>query len=208
MVAFIVVYFSGMAAETLFSFTGRFTSGIQAGNYYFWLSGLEPTVAETDTNRASGPPDNCRTYELKDLQFLYPLAPDRKVLNGISMEIQRGDFVAFIGASGCRKSTMISLLERLYDPASGTISIDSHSLTSFSPRQRIAIFRALIRQSSVILLGEATSALDTESERIVRAALTEAATGNSITIVVAHRLSTIRPANRIFVLYGGRVVEA
>lgn len=106
MVAFMGVYFSGMAAGTLFSFAGSksnssldpptvlltsvakgFTRGIQAANYYFWLSSLEPTMAETEANMVSGPPDGCRTYELKDLQFSYPLAPDNKVLNGVSMEV-------------------------------------------------------------------------------------------------------------------------
>lgn len=75
-------------------------------------------------------------------------------------------------------------------------------------RRRIAIARALVRQPNVILLEEATSALDTESERIVQAALTDTTTRNRIVIAVTHRLSTIGQANRFFISYSGQVVEA
>ena len=195
--------------------------------------------------------------------------------------------MAFVGASGCGKSTIISLLERFYDPTSGRIILnDSINLCTLDPRfyrssvslvqqeptlfpgsirenvalgidtdatdspqddaaiehacraaniwdfvsslpeglatpcgssgaqlsggqrQRIAIARALVRQPKVLLLDEATSALDTESERVVQEALMNAASaGERITVAVAHRLSTIRKADCIFVMYGGRVVE-
>src|SRR3990167_1643207 len=73
-------------------------------------------------------------------------------------------------------------------------------------RQRIALARPLVRGAPVLLLDEATSALDSESEAAVRRAIENAATGRT-TLVIAHRLSTVRRADRIIVMENGRIVE-
>ena len=73
-------------------------------------------------------------------------------------------------------------------------------------RQRLAIARALIKDAPVLLLDEATSALDTESERMVQDALARL-TANRTTLVIAHRLSTVKHADRILVIKEGRIVE-
>jgi ATP-binding cassette subfamily C protein CydCD len=74
-------------------------------------------------------------------------------------------------------------------------------------RQRIAIARAFLKDAPILVLDEATSHLDTISEQLVRSAL-DALMVNRTTIVVAHRLSTIRAADLILVLSAGRVIEA
>lgn len=83
---------------------------------------------------------------------------------------------------------------------------DGGAKLSGGQRQRVALARALYRRSDVLILDEATSALDASSEVFIQEALSEACQGQTV-LVIAHRLATVRTADVIAVLEGGRVVE-
>ena len=105
----------------------------------------------------------------------------------------------------CRQANALEFVESL--PEGLATPCGSRGLQfSGGQRQRIAIARALIRKPRLLLLDEATSALDTQSERIVQQTLDEAASSRT-TIAVAHRLSTIRHADKIFVFANGKIAE-
>ena len=97
----------------------------------------------------------------------------------------------------------ISELPRGYETHIGDLGVR----LSGGQRQRLAIARALLKNAPILILDEATSALDTESEGLVQEAL-ERLMANRTTLVVAHRLSTVRRADRIVVLVHGEIAES
>ena len=201
-----------------------------------------------------------------------------KALDNISFHIQPGQLVALVGPSGAGKTTMTYLIPRLYDPTSGTITIDGHdlrnvTLTSLAEnigmvtqetylfhdtirtnllyakldatqeeieaackaanihdfimglpdgydsivgergyrlsggeKQRVAIARVILKDPRILVLDEATSHLDSQSEALIQEALGRVMEGRT-SIVIAHRLSTILAADQILVMDRGAIVE-
>jgi len=214
----------------------------------------------------------------QNVRFAYPDHLEREILKGVNFSVNKGKTVAIVGASGAGKSSLISLLPRLFDVTGGAILVDGVDIrdlrledlrrliaivnqdvflfndtieqnircgklsaertdvldaaerahaTDFieksekgfqtvigdrgmklsgGERQRISIARAFLRDAPILILDEATSSLDSQSELAVQAALDELMK-NKTTIVIAHRLSTIRRADHILVLKDGQVVE-
>jgi ATP-binding cassette subfamily B protein len=104
-----------------------------------------------------------------------------------------------------RRAQIHDLVAALPDGYDTVVGARGHRFSG-GEKQRLAIARTLLRDPKVLVLDEATSALDNETERAVQAALDEASRGRT-TIAIAHRLSTVRDADRIAVLDAGRIVE-
>ncbi|KAE9455096.1 hypothetical protein C3L33_13012, partial [Rhododendron williamsianum] len=133
--------------------------------------------------------------ELKDVYFAYPSRPDVQIFSGYTLKVPSGTTAALVGQSGSGKSTGLDTMVGEY----GT-------QLSGGQKQRIAIARAIVKSPKILLLDEATSALDAESERIVQDALANIMSSRT-TVVVAHRLTTIKNADLIAVVRAGKIVE-
>ena len=236
--------------------------------------GVEREVADRAGARPA--PALRGAIEFRNVSFEY--MPGRPVLAGIDLQVSAGERIAIVGATGAGKSTLVSLIPRLYDPSGGTVLIDGcdvrdltvqslrdqtslvlqdsllfsgtireniafgrptasaadivraaetanatefidrlpegydtpvaerGSTLSGGQKQRIAIARAILRDAPILILDEPTSGLDAASEQLVVDALERAARGRT-TFTIAHRLTTVRFANRIVVLEGGRIAE-
>ncbi|KAH0867278.1 hypothetical protein HID58_074300 [Brassica napus] len=263
----------GQAAPCLTSFA----AGQAAAYKMFETIKRKPVIDSFDLN-GKVLEDIQGEIELRDVCFSYPARPREEVFGGFSLMIPSGKTTALVGESGSGKSTVISLIERFYDPNSGQVLIDGVDLKEFQlkwirgkiglvgqepvlfsssimenigygkegarvqeieaaaklanaakfidklpwgletmvgehgtqlsggQKQRIAIARAILKDPRILLLDEATSALDAESERVVQEALDRVMV-NRTTVIVAHRLSTVRNADMIAVLHRGKIVE-
>ena len=148
-----------------------------------------------------------RRADLDEVRRRIAIVPQEPVIFGATareniaygMDVSDADIQAAVDAAHARE-----FIDRLPDGLDTYLGERGIRLSG-GQKQRIAIARALLRDPAVLLLDEATSALDAHSEKAVQLALEELMDGRS-TLVIAHRLATVRKADRIVVMQGGRIV--
>jgi ABC-type multidrug transport system fused ATPase/permease subunit len=149
------------------------------------------------------------SYSLTDIRNQVAIVPQDVLLFGGSIE----ENIAY-GKINASKAEIILAAQRAnadsfiqgFPEGYQTIVGERGVKLSGGQRQRIAIARALLKNPAILILDEATSSLDSESERLVQEALEELMKGRT-SIIIAHRLSTIREADRIVVIDNGKVIE-
>ncbi|XP_029392596.1 bile salt export pump [Mus pahari] len=116
---------SATAVGRTFSYTPSYAKAKISAARFFQLLDRKPPI---DVYSGAGEKwDNFQgKIDFIDCKFTYPSRPDIRVLNGLSVSVDPGQTLAFVGSSGCGKSTSIQLLERFYDPDQGTVMIDGH----------------------------------------------------------------------------------
>jgi ABC-type multidrug transport system fused ATPase/permease subunit len=149
------------------------------------------------------------SYSLSNLRSQIALVPQDIFLFGgtIRENIAYGKPTATVDEilEAARKANALEFIERFPEKLE-TIVGERGTQLSGGQRQRIAIARAVLKDPKILILDEATSSLDSESERLVQDALEKLMKGRT-SVVIAHRLSTVRKADQIFVLDHGKLVE-
>jgi subfamily B ATP-binding cassette protein MsbA len=173
------------------------------------LVSLLPRFWDVDKGKVSLDGVDVRDLRLADLRSAIGIVPQDPAL--FSGSIRENIAYARPGASAAeveaaaRAAHAHEFVER-FPQAYDTVVGERGVKLSGGQRQRIAIARAILKDPSVLILDEATSNLDTESERLIEDALGKLLVGRT-TLIIAHRLSTVRRADRLVVLDHGRIVE-
>ncbi|KAI7806642.1 antigen peptide transporter 1 [Triplophysa rosa] len=263
------------AVEVLMSYWPQVKKAVGASEKIFEYVERKP---DTPPDGSYAPQALKGHVHFKNMTFAYPKRPDTNVLKDVSLELKPGQISALVGPSGSGKTTIVSLLERFYQPQKGEILLDEKPLLCYKDeylhekisvvsqepvlfarsvrenikygkenatdeemyaaaklanadefisnlpkgydtdagekggqvsggqKQRIAIARALIRQPQILVLDDATSSLDTESEHKVYSTLRKDLK-NCTVLLITHRLSGVENADHIVFLKDGKVAE-
>uniref|UniRef100_A0A674F4I8 Bile salt export pump n=1 Tax=Salmo trutta TaxID=8032 RepID=A0A674F4I8_SALTR len=119
---------SGTALGRASSYTPDYAKAKISAARFFQLLDRVPKIS-VYSNEGDKWPDFKGNLEFIDCKFTYPTRPDIQVLNGLNVSVKPGQTLAFVGSSGCGKSTSVQLLERFYDPDQGKVIIDGHDST-------------------------------------------------------------------------------
>uniref|UniRef100_A0AAZ3NQ89 Bile salt export pump n=1 Tax=Oncorhynchus tshawytscha TaxID=74940 RepID=A0AAZ3NQ89_ONCTS len=119
---------SGTALGRASSYTPDYAKAKISAARFFQLLDRVPKI-RVYSNEGDKWPDFRGNLEFIDCKFTYPTRPDIQVLNGLNVSVKPGQTLAFVGSSGCGKSTSVQLLERFYDPDQGQVIIDGHDST-------------------------------------------------------------------------------
>lgn len=248
-------------------------SAFASAEKIFYILSINPEIVDSEDAIDL---DITGDIEFKDVWFSY--IPGEWVLKGVSFHIHKDDTVAFVGATGSGKTTILSLIVRNYDIQKGQILIDGVDIKkiklsslrkqisemlqdvfmfsgtiysniqmnednitmedvkkaseyvnaskfidklengyfeetkergnnySLGQRQLVSFARTIVHKPKVLILDEATSNIDTETETLIQDSL-EKIMNDGTVIVVAHRLSTIQHANKIYVFNNGQIIE-
>ncbi|KAA8634633.1 hypothetical protein SMACR_02948 [Sordaria macrospora] len=272
----LLTYWSQLVSPlTFFASLGKSISGdLIRAESLLEIMQMKPTVL----SKEGAPPLDFQGGHVQFENVSFSYDKKKPILKDVNFQAAPGTSVAFVGATGAGKSTMLKLLDRFYDITGGSIKIDGQDIRDvdlFSLRaqigvvpqnpilfddtimnnvryakltatdeevheackaasiheqiltftdgyqtrvgergvklsggelQRVAIARAILKRPAIVLLDEATSAVDTETEQKIQEALGKLCKGRT-TFIVAHRLSTIMNADKIMVVTGGEIVE-
>ncbi|HUM96256.1 MAG TPA: ABC transporter ATP-binding protein [Chitinophagaceae bacterium] len=251
--------------------------GMIASERVFRVLDNEDVMKEPDQSKKYAPQKVDGAIQFSNVWFAYD--DENYVLKNINFSVQPGETIAIVGHTGSGKTTIISLLNRLYHIQKGAIEIDGVNIDQYDPdilrknvgvvlqdvflfsgsvadnitlrnpeitrekviaaarlidmhdfimklpdgydfnvmergatlslgqRQMLSFIRAILYNPAILILDEATSSIDTESEQLIQHAI-DALIKDRTSIVIAHRLSTIRKANKIIVLDKGEILEA
>jgi len=252
-------------------------SSMASAERIFQLLDTEPAIRDRVARAPARPAGARGAVEFRDVEFAY--SPGEPVLHDVSFRVAPGERVAFVGATGAGKTSIIKLLTRLYEPQRGTVRIDGTDLRdlpqdevhrrvamvlqdvflfsgtvadniglgredlsredleraarsveahgfiqrlpqgydtvlrerggdlSAGQRQLLSFARAVAHGADILVLDEATSSIDTQTEAAIQRGIHRLMEGKTA-LVIAHRLSTIRDVDRIHVLHRGRIVES